>query len=67
MLRISIATAFAAVLSLVATGPASAAPSARVDTGSRVAAPALLKDVHWEYRHHHRVWMPDHHRPYRPH
>jgi len=64
MLRLLTATAFAALLSISAATVALASPSAQVVTGSRVAAPALLQDVHWEYRHHHRVWVPDHRRSY---
>lgn len=64
MLKTFTAIAITAVLSVSATSLAAAASMARVDAGSRVAAPALLQDVHWEYRHHHRVWVPDHRRAY---
>ena len=64
MLKTITATIFAAALSAGAAGLASAAPSTRADAGSHVAAPALLQNVHWEWRHHHRVWVPDHHRHY---
>ena len=64
MLKTLTVTLFAAALSVGATGLASAAPSARAVAASRVAAPALLQNVHWEWRHHHRVWVPDHHRRY---
>ena len=62
MLKTITATVFAAALSVA--GVASAAPSTPLDAGSRVAAPAPLQDVHWEWHHHHRVWVPDHHRSY---
>ena len=64
MLKTITATVFAAALSVGAAGVASAAPSTPLHAGSRVADPALLQDVHWEWHHHHRVWVPDHHRYY---
>lgn len=64
MLKIITATALVAMLSLGATGVASAAPISRQD-GARVAAPVALQNVHWEWRHHHRVWVQDHHGHYR--
>lgn len=64
MLKTSIAVAFAATLTISAAGIASAAPTGRVAELSGAAAyPAHLQNVHWEWRHHRRVWVPDHRRP----
>ena len=64
MLKTIAVVAFTAALSIGTASVASATPGARVETGGRVTASSLLQDVHWEFRHHHRVWVPDHRRSY---
>ncbi len=38
--------------------PAQAATMAPIHVAPDVTRPAMT-DVHWEYRHHHRYWVPD--------
>ena len=58
----------AAAITAVTIGTVSAASAAPVTNFARHeerAARPMIQDVHWEWHHHHRVWVPDHHRYYR--
>jgi hypothetical protein len=48
----------------LSVGAAVAAPVTNVypGAGATVAAPATVQPVYWVWRHHHKVWIPDHHR-----
>ena len=66
MLKTTIAAAFVMALSLGIAGTASAAPFGHTAAnGAQVASPALVEAAHWEWRHYHRVWAPDHRRGHR--
>lgn len=61
--RHPLAAMFAVTVTAGSLATASAAPMTH--PGQREAprhpAPPAVENVHWEWRHHHRVWVPDHH------
>ncbi len=49
----------AALIAVASGGAAHAAVSTPVLAHASVGAAASVTQVHWEWRHHHRYWVPD--------
>ena len=60
----AVAAAIVALGTVGVGATAEAAPGVNVGgTELRALSPAV-QSVHWEWHHHHRVWVPDYHRHY---
>ncbi len=62
LLKCLLATAAAVTLSVATVGAASAAPVTNIaaqNADQATASHGPIQSVHWVYRHHRRVWVPD--------
>ncbi len=58
IVRLTSTALLLAILAIGGAGAANAAISTRLADGT-TATSSDVTPIHWEYRHHHRYWVPD--------